>query len=102
MSSVFRFTWLFASIHLSEGAHSFAHTAEQTFQHWGKNKDGKLVLDELPAGARANFGQGDTDSGDFISSKEHAAYLKRRSGGRNARRRGRWSNRIRLPFAVKE
>ena len=53
--------------------------APSPFDQWDANKDGKLVLEELPGPLRKNFGRIDTDKDSFISREEDAAVQRNRS-----------------------
>ena len=50
---------------------------EALFKQWDKNKDGKLVPQEIPENARRNFDRVDTNKDGIISLKEHVRFLKR-------------------------
>jgi acetyl esterase/lipase len=50
---------------------------EALFRQWDKNKDGKLLLAELPQNARRNFSRVDTNKDGAISLEEHVRFLKR-------------------------
>ena len=49
--------------------------AKKTFVEWDQNKDGKLVLSELPKFAQRNFHQADRNKDQFISLQEHIEFL---------------------------
>ena len=49
--------------------------AKKTFFHWDQNKDGKLVLSELPKFAQRNFHRADRNKDQFISLQEHIEFL---------------------------
>ena len=59
---------------------------EKSFRDWDKNKDDKLSKEELPNNAKRNFEHVDSDKNDFISLKEHVAYLTRDRDRRKQRR----------------
>lgn len=63
------------------------------FDHWDKDKDGKLSKEELPPAAQRNFARADRDKDGFISREEDAAF--RRGGKGKARGPG-------LPNGVKK
>ncbi|MEM9018311.1 MAG: alpha/beta hydrolase [Verrucomicrobiota bacterium] len=52
------------------------------FDQWDKNKDGKLVEEELPAQLRKNFSRVDRNGDGFISREEDAAFRNRGGGPR--------------------
>lgn len=56
--------------------------AQNLFDRWDQNSDGKLSKAELPEAARANFERVDSDRSGFISRKEHEAFLNRRKANR--------------------
>ncbi|MDP7286894.1 MAG: alpha/beta hydrolase fold domain-containing protein [Phycisphaerae bacterium] len=80
-TSVLLTSCLFCSIQLG-AAQNDASRHKKMFDKWDRNSDGKLTRDELPAGARKNFGRVDTDKNGFISVKEHSAFLSRKRPGR--------------------
>jgi acetyl esterase/lipase len=50
---------------------------EELFKRWDKNKDGKLVLAELPQNAKRNFKRADANGDGAITLAEHLQFLKR-------------------------
>ena len=50
---------------------------EALFKQWDKNKDGKLMPEEIPQNARRNFGRVDTNKDGVITLEEHTRFLKR-------------------------
>jgi len=50
------------------------------FERWDKNRDGRLLPDELPAALRKNFSRVDRDGDGAISREEDAAIRNRNSG----------------------
>lgn len=56
----------------------FSFSQQQSrFDHWDKNKDGKLSKEELPEGARRNFAKADKNSDGSISLAEHEVFRNR-------------------------
>ena len=49
---------------------------EELFKRWDKNKDGKLVLAELPQNAKRNFKRADANGDGAITLAEHLQFLK--------------------------
>ena len=63
----------------------FAQQVDRSFNEWDKNKDGRLVRDELPQRIRGNFDRVDRDKDGFISLKEHLAVMARARKSRQPR-----------------
>ena len=52
-------------------------SSKALFKQWDKNKDGKLMPEEIPQNARRNFGRVDTNKDGVITLEEHTRFLKR-------------------------
>ena len=50
---------------------------DNRFQQWDKNKDGQLVIEELPQQLRPNFKRVDRNQDGFISQDEHNRFIRR-------------------------
>lgn len=50
---------------------------DNRFQQWDKNKDGQLVIEELPQQLRPNFKRVDRNQNGFISQDEHNRFIRR-------------------------
>ena len=50
---------------------------QNQFQRWDRNRDGQLVVDELPKGIRGNFGRVDRNQDGVITLEEHNRFVGR-------------------------
>jgi acetyl esterase/lipase len=73
--------------------------AQDLFDRWDRNGDGKLTRDELPQGARPNFDRADANDDGVISREEDAAFRNRRPAG--ARRQPARPDPFRAPEGVR-
>ncbi|MFP6765073.1 MAG: alpha/beta hydrolase fold domain-containing protein, partial [Planctomycetaceae bacterium] len=58
------------------------------FDKWDRNGDGRLVKNELPAGAKPHFERADANSDGFISRQEDTAFRNRNQPQPRQRQRG--------------
>ena len=71
-----RLLWTLLAGSCAIGATS-AQGQDNRFQQWDKNKDGQLVIEELPQQLRANFQRVDRNQDGFISQDEHNRFINR-------------------------
>lgn len=71
--------------------------SDPRFRQWDKNKDGKLVRDELPKNLQRNFDRVDANGDGFISPEEHSTVTNR---GRQPRNQSDRQRSVRVPENV--
>jgi acetyl esterase/lipase len=59
---------------------------DHRFTAWDRNRDGKLIRDELPAQLQKNFARVDADKDGFISLAEHLQFIGRGTKNRDGKR----------------
>ncbi|MEE2827148.1 MAG: alpha/beta hydrolase fold domain-containing protein [Planctomycetota bacterium] len=77
-----------------------AQQPDKNFQQWDRNRDGRLVVQELPEKLRPNFPRVDQNQDGFISLEEHLRFIGRRRPAPDSPKRSKYQSLRDIPYVT--